>query len=133
MTHILLSMFSICLGIQFDRFCVFFVILVHLQPPLFFSVTFKSVLHDSIWHLDFFLLLDGANDLYCFFHGYFLRDSSFAELISPDDLLQACSLWEKFDVYAPHYIDLECLALCTYRKTSVNVWVGKTIIVLLNL
>lgn len=23
----------------------------------------------------------------------------YAELISPEDLLQACSLWEKFDVY----------------------------------
>lgn len=25
--------------------------------------------------------------------------SLYAELISPEDLLQACSLWEKFDVY----------------------------------
>jgi hypothetical protein len=26
------------------------------------------------------------------------------ELISPEDLLQACSLWEKFDVYVPHVV-----------------------------
>lgn len=28
------------------------------------------------------------------------------ELISPEDLLQACSLWEKFDVYVYHFLDI---------------------------
>lgn len=29
----------------------------------------------------------------------------FLELISPEDLLQACSLWEKVDVYVYHAFD----------------------------
>ncbi|GFQ03379.1 vacuolar protein sorting-associated protein 36 [Phtheirospermum japonicum] len=35
-------------------------------------------------------------DIYCLFNR-----ARGTELISPDDLLQACSLWEKFDVYVP--------------------------------
>lgn len=37
------------------------------------------------------------------------------ELISPDDLLQACSLWEKFDVYVKKN------NLCVVRSFSMRV------------
>ncbi|CAI0442300.1 unnamed protein product [Linum tenue] len=36
-------------------------------------------------------------DIYCLFNR-----ARGTELISPEDLLQACSLWEKFDVYTSH-------------------------------
>lgn len=39
----------------------------------------------------------------------------FSELISPDDLLQACSLWEKFDV----------CALCNFEFTILLLEQGK--------
>lgn len=38
-----------------------------------------------------------------------------AELISPEDLLQACALWEKFDVYAQ-------LNLQPFSGSNATVW-----------
>lgn len=41
----------------------------------------------------------------------------YAELISPEDLLQACSLWEKFDVYVGH-LQFVYLRAWTYTRAG---------------
>lgn len=43
----------------------------------------------------------------------------FAELISPDDLLQACTLWEKFDVYEQFFRKIHTIYIL-YVKLNWN-------------
>ncbi|KZV54428.1 vacuolar protein sorting-associated protein 36-like [Dorcoceras hygrometricum] len=54
-------------------------------------------------------------DIYCLFNR-----ARGTELISPDDLLQACSLWEKFDVYVRFRANLNsATSLIVFEKIKI--------------